>query len=326
MDVFNFEFYKIVKSNRFKIVILLFIVVSTINICSERISFKDYGKLNKVYYKSYYNNIKDIKNELIEIEKDTYIKTKYYQTYEQDKAFNKYHLEFYKNHKPVKLKKDFSQGLARTIYMHDYLYIILLICCDVIGQDKKKNITSIQCATKTSRSKMYFCKFISLVSAVTIVYIINFVWTFLLSGLLLGFSSLTSPIQTIRGLDFSILNINARQYVILRTIIGWVALVFGCLIYMFISTIFENPLICYVIGVLTVTFDNVFYYMFNPSVLSIYIKYFVISVYFFLRYNQFCKGFYINLYNLKGLFLALTIQFIFIYWLGFKIYKKKSSY
>ncbi|WP_053954993.1 ABC transporter permease [Inediibacterium massiliense] len=218
--LFQAEFYKIIKSLGFKIAFLGILFLSLFHIVYEYSYFSQYEFFYEGYKKEYVKEIEASKEFLTDPTSHHYLKD-HIKELKREIENRKHYLEFYTTHKVSPLKKDFSQGLSKSIFNYEeFLFLILLFCCNSVCYEKSKNITAFQFSSKASRGELYFSKFLGLSLAVTIIFVVNILFSYILSGFLMGFSDLSGQIQSLRGYSFAPIERSIKEFLILKVIFG----------------------------------------------------------------------------------------------------------
>lgn len=310
--LFKAEFYKVIKSFAFKIALLGVLFFSLFHIVNEYSYFSEYDSFYDRYKNEYAKEIKDIKDFLQNPVIDSYFQ-QHPENFEVETRNRKHYLEFYMSHEMPQLKKDFSQGLSKSIFNYEeFLLLIILFCCNIVCYEKTKNITPLQFASRVSRSELYFSKFLALSVAVTIIFVLNLIISYILSGLLMGFSDLSEPVQALREYRFAPIERSIKEFLILKIIFGWLTCISLVVVFLFISTIAKDVLTSYMISVVMIFMDNVFYLG------GKHIKHFIIGTYY--AYKEYIYG--LIVYDIKIVVLNMMVQTICVYLIGLYIYKK----
>lgn len=303
--VYKAELYKIIKSYRFKIVLLVILACSTYNIVNAYKKFPQYNCIYEQNKKDYINKIDEYEKDLHELnnEIDIYI--------------SKSILDFYKNHFAVEPKQDFSQGMAEAIFNDTYwLPLLLLFCADIVCFEKTRNITKVQFATGTSRVKLYYSKYMAMLSAMLIVFSVNLIFSFIFSGYLMGFSDLSSSIRSVLCYSMATVERSVIDTFIIKSVLTILILASAAVLFLVVSTLVQDVVTSYIISVLLVTNSWSFYNAFGNGT-GIF-RYFFISFYSGIDlyfYGQ-------SIYSIKVGVISMVVQSILLYFFGYHFYKR----
>lgn len=322
LRVYRAELYKIIASHRFKIALVAILIFSICNIVIEYRKFPNYGHIYENNKKENTNRINTYKKYLEELNSETISSLSCYfnqseDVINHDKRIYEKEIEFFSNHETLQLRKDFSQGLVNSIFDDVYwLPILLLFCCDIVCSEKSKNIMQMQFSSRISRYQLYHSKYMAILTAMILIFILNLIFSYFFSGCLMGFSDLSGSMRSISGYSTAIIERSVKELLALKVIFGIIICASAAVIFIFISTVSRDFITSYIISFLLVASAGTFYFMIKNGVG--FSKYFFISFYY-------ANETYITgdvTYNIKFGLISMLVQNIFLYLLGLYIYKK----
>lgn len=322
LRVYRAELYKIITSHRFKIALVGILIFSIYNIVAEYGKFSNYDYIYECNKKDNINRIDTYKKSLDELEKGSISNLSYYfngsqEVINNEKKIYKKGIEFYSSHKILPLKKDFSQGLDKSIFDDMYwLPILLLFCCDIVCNERFKNITQIQFSSCTSRLELYHSKYMAILTAMVLIFILNLIFSYLFSGYLMGFSDLSGSMRSISGYSTATIERSIKELLVLKIVFALIICASAAVIFIFISTVTRDAITSYIISALLVCNSAPFYFTIENGIG--FSKYFFISFYY--ANQNYIMG--DVTYNIKFGVISMLVQNIFLYLLGLYIYKK----
>lgn len=322
LRVYRAELYKIITSHRFKIALVGILIFSIYNIALEYRKFSNYEYIYECNKKEIINKIDTYKKFLEELNSKPLSNLSHYFNESQaiinhDKCIYETGVEFYSNHKLPPLKKDFSQGLAKSIFDDVYwLPMLLLFCCDIVCNERFKNITQIQFSSRTSRSELYHSKYMAILTAMILIFTLNLIFSYFFSGCLMGFSDLSGSMSSIYGYSTATIERSIKELLVLKIIFGIITCASAAVIFIFISTVTRDVITSYIISTLLVYNSGTFYFMIENGIG--FSKYFFISFYY--ANQTYIMG--DVTYSIKFGLISMLVQNIFLYLLGLYIYKK----
>lgn len=322
LRVYRAELYKIITSHRFKIALVGILIFSIYNIVGEYRKFSNYEYIYECNKKENINRINTYKKYLEELNSGPLSNLSYYfnesqEVINHDKCTYEKGVEFYSNHKLLTLKKDFSQGLDKSIFDDMYwLPILLLFCCDIICGERFKNITQIQFSSCTSRSELYHSKYMAILTAMVLIFTLNLIFSYFFSGYLMGFSDLYGSMRSISDYSIATIERSIKELLVLKIVFGIITCASAAVIFIFISTVIRAVITSYIISGLLVSSAGTFYFLIENGVG--FSKYFLISFYY--ANQTYIMG--DATYSIKLGLISMLVQSVFLYLLGLYIYKK----
>ncbi len=322
LRVYRAELYKIITSHRFKIALVGILIFSIYNIAYEYRKFSNYEYIYECNKKENINMVSTYKKSLEELNSGTISNLSYYfnesqEVINHDKCIYEKGIEFYRNHKLLPLKKDFSQGLDKSIFEYMYwLPILLLFCCDIVCSERFKNIIQIQFSSYTSRSELYHSKYMAILTAMILIFTLNLIFSYFFSGYLMGFSDLSGSMRSISGYSAATIERSIKELLLLKIIFGIITCASAGVIFIFISTVARDLITSYIISGLLVWDAGTFYFIIENGIG--FSKYFFISFYY--ANETYIRG--DATYSIKFGLISMLVQSIFLYLLGLYIYRK----